>query len=62
MSDQDVFVWRCERGHETAHSELEIRAMRVHPMCPWRVDAGVCGARLTEKVRRLEALSERGSE
>lgn len=49
-ADPDVYVWRCARGHESAHSETEIRLLVVHPRCPIVDDGDLCWAPLTMRV------------
>lgn len=50
----DLFVWRCEKGHESVHSETAIRALMVYPRCPIRLGNGrSCWKQLVFLLRPL---------
>lgn len=52
-----TYIWRCEAGHESAHTEIAIRTMVVEPRCPVRLDDGaMCWKRLSVKVRPFPTL------
>jgi hypothetical protein len=54
-----VYVWRCTDGHETAHSDIEIRSLTVTPRCTLLLaDGSRCRKALLKRVRQMVPEAE----
>lgn len=55
----DAYIWKCRDGHESAHTETEIRSLVLEPRCGLTLPNGeVCMAKLERKLRRLSVGEE----
>lgn len=48
-----TLIWRCERGHECAVSDLTMVNSIVRPRCTVKIGVGICGARLDHPLREF---------